>query len=627
MTSKQTVEQHTNGYGNGNGNGNGKHNAATQMKDFNTVWEPKAQSLAQPLPFRPDDQPIILERPSWWSHAFMWMIVSMTGAGLLWAALAPLDQSVPAVGKLEAESAAKELRAPNGGVVREVLVKDGDRVKKGQTLLILDTVAPQADLTALLKQKEMLTQENDFYKAILNGQIVSSNISGGSPELQQLLKSKAALIGENQYYQALVNGSDGVSKPSGDEFYANQQQLLTASRSEYKSRVEAARLQIEELKTQLNQANTQLASAQQQIPMYQQQINSASEKLAAAQRQYETAKLQLPNARERVETGKKLLATDEALLKKIEPALKAGAISDLQGQRQAQQILVRQNELSSSEGEVLSREEQLSTISGEIASRQGEISQRKTELMKTEAEVKRLQEEQNRLNVDINRASQQWENAIALSKKDVRTRIADNHKQIAQLDSQLARLQLDNQKKLSDINSQISKAQQAVQFQTIEAPVDGLVFNLKPTGPGYVVRQIDAEPVMSIVPDDKLVAKVYLTNRDIGQVVDKLTKEKDGLKVEVNVESFPSTEFGTLEGKLTSTSLGSDVLPPTQERPYYSFPAKIQLTNQTLKINGKEFRVQSGMAVNASIKVRKRTVLSIFTELFQKQVDNLETVR
>ena len=232
--------------------------------------------------------------------------------------------------------------------------------------------------------------------------------------------------------------------------------------------------------------------------------------------------------------------------------------------------------------------------------------------------------EQERLLVEINRAKEQMQNAIALSEKDNRTKISANHKQIAEIDSQLARLRLENKKKLDEIESQISKAKQAVQYQEMRAPVDGVVFNLKPTGPGYVVRQIDSEPVVTVVPDQNLVAKVYLTNRDIGQVVDRLKRENE-LNVEVNVDSLPATEFGTLQGKLKN--IGSDVLPPTQERPYYSFPATIELTNQTLKVGDKDIRLQAGMAVNASVKVRKRTVLSIFTELFQKQVDSLETVR
>ena len=640
MTNKQTTEHHGNGNGNGNGNGhangNGNghanghetHNVATQLKELETVWEPKEQPIIRtPLPFRPDDQPVILERPSWWSHAFVWMIIGVTGVGLLWAGFAPLDQTVPAQGKLEAEGAAKELRAPNGGVVREIYVKDGDRVTKGQVLLVLDSLAPQADLDALIRQRDVLLRENQFYNGQFKGQLTSASIANTSPEFQELLKAKVALLSENEYLTALANGKGTPTQTTSDAFLTNQQGLLAASRAESQSRQEAARLQIDGLQAQLAQVRTQLTAAESQIPKYNEQIQTSRERVQAALKQLESARQQLPNAEKSLATAKDLLASDQGLLEKIKPVVEQGALSDLQGRRQLQQVLTRRKELAASEAEILSRKEQISSILGEIADRQNEQTLRETELLKTQAEAQRLQEDQQRLNAEIDKAKKQWQNAIAFTEKDVRTKIADNQKRIAEIDSQLARLRLENQKKLDEIEAQITKARQAVQFQKIEAPVDGVVFNMKPTGSGYVVRQIDSEPVLSIVPDDKLVAKVYLSNRDIGQVVDRLTKDKDGLKVEVNVESFPSTEFGTLQGKLTSASLGSDVLPPTQERPFYSFPATIQLTNQTLKINGKEFRVQSGMAVNASIKVRRRTLLSIFTELFQKQVDNLETVR
>ncbi|MBD2183819.1 HlyD family efflux transporter periplasmic adaptor subunit [Planktothrix sp. FACHB-1355] len=671
MTNKQIVDSHS------HNNGNGKNNSATQVKDLNTVWiPPEAVSPAPPPPaFEPDNQPILLERPSWWSHAFVWLIVSVSGTALLWAAFAPLEQSVPATGKLEAEGAAKELKAPNGGVVREILVKDGDAVTKGQLLVTLDPTAPQADLDSLLKQRETLLRENQFYNAQFTG---ASTV--GSPEFQALTQSRAALLAENQYLKAQLNGAK-VSGGQGD-FFANQDGLLAASRAELRSRVEAARLQVQELQTQLAEVQVQLAATEAQLPTANQQLAAAKDRLTMAGVQLETAKAQvprakaqlemakaqvsstqarlqtaraqIPNASARVATAAALLNSDKDLLNRIEPVAQAGALAELQLKRQQQQVLLRQNELAQSESErltrqselaateteiltrqneitareadVLSRYQEIAAIQAEISNRQGEVAAREGELVRTQGEVERLKGERQRITVSIERAKQQLKNTIDLSAKDIFTKIADNHKRVADIDSQLGRLRLENKKKLDEIESQIQKAKQAVQYQELRSPVDGIVFDLKPNSSGYVVRAIDSEPVLKVVPTNKLVAKVYLTNRDIGQVVDRLNKDKE-LKVEVNVESFPSTEYGTITGKLTSVS--SDVLPPDQQeqRPYYAFPATIELETQTLKMGNREIKLQPGMAINASIKVRNRTVLSIFTELFQKQVDSLESVR
>ncbi|PMB30154.1 hypothetical protein CEN47_12465 [Fischerella thermalis CCMEE 5319] len=74
--------------------------------------------------------------------------------------------------------------------------------------------------------------------------------------------------------------------------------------------------------------------------------------------------------------------------------------------------------------------------------------------------------------------------------------------------------------------------------------------------------------------------------------------------------------------------VGSDALPPDQTHPYYRFPAKIRLEKQSLDIKGKSISLQSGMSITANIKVREeRRVMSLFTELFTKQVESLKEVR
>ena len=120
------------------------------------------------------------------------------------------------------------------------------------------------------------------------------------------------------------------------------------------------------------------------------------------------------------------------------------------------------------------------------------------------------------------------------------------------------------------------------------------------------------------MPADALVAKVDITNKDIGFV-------KEGMRVDVRIDSFPFSEFGDVKGELVS--IGSDALPPDQIHQYYRFPVKVKLDQQSLVVNGKKVPLQSGMSVSVNIRVRDRTVLSIFTDLFTSQTDSLKTVR
>jgi len=64
--------------------------------------------------------------------------------------------------------------------------------------------------------------------------------------------------------------------------------------------------------------------------------------------------------------------------------------------------------------------------------------------------------------------------------------------------------------------------------------------------------------------------------------------------------------------------IGSDALPPDQIRPFYSFPAKVQIDNSHFWLMvGKFLAVR--MSVSANIKLRQRTVMSIFN-LFSKKM-------
>ena len=90
-----------------------------------------------------------------------------------------------------------------------------------------------------------------------------------------------------------------------------------------------------------------------------------------------------------------------------------------------------------------------------------------------------------------------------------------------------------------------------IRYQDVRSPVDGVVFDLKPTGPGFVAQ--GSEPVMKIVPFSALQAKVEIESSDIGFV-------RVGRPADISIDSFPATDFGVLLG--TVKGIGSDALPP-----------------------------------------------------------------
>src|SRR5215468_3301649 len=78
-------------------------------------------------------------------------IVLIGGVGG-WAATSQLAGAVIAPGTIVVESSVKKVQHPTGGVVGEILVKEGDEVDEGQIVLRLDDTVTRATLGAVRSQ-------------------------------------------------------------------------------------------------------------------------------------------------------------------------------------------------------------------------------------------------------------------------------------------------------------------------------------------------------------------------------------------------------------------------------------------------------------------------------------------
>ena len=168
---------------------------------------------------------------------------------------------------------------------------------------------------------------------------------------------------------------------------------------------------------------------------------------------------------------------------------------------------------------------------------------------------------------------------------------------------------------IEDLKARITEADVNLRYQVLRSPVNGIVFDLKPRGKGYVAQS--TETVMKIVPYDTLQAKVEIPSSQIGFV-------RVGMPADLSIDSFPATDFGVLNGKVKS--IGSDALPPNQQdnRPEYRYPAIIAMDSQQLKLkSGKELPLQVGMSLSSNIKLRKVSYLQLLLGSFQNKVDSL----
>ena len=69
-----------------------------------------------------------------------------------WSAFAPLESAAIASGAVESESSRKTIQHLEGGIIREILVADGDVVRSGQILISLDDTKTRAEVQSLQGQ-------------------------------------------------------------------------------------------------------------------------------------------------------------------------------------------------------------------------------------------------------------------------------------------------------------------------------------------------------------------------------------------------------------------------------------------------------------------------------------------
>ena len=196
---------------------------------------------------------------------------------------------------------------------------------------------------------------------------------------------------------------------------------------------------------------------------------------------------------------------------------------------------------------------------------------------------------------------------------DGRRQVNQIDQQIEQIDAELAGLRSER----AQLNANLTEVRVTNKNQTLRAPVDGIVFDLKLNNPGYVSQSMSSEVMMKVVPFNTLEADVLIPSNKIGFV-------RQGQAADISIDSFPASDFGVLEG--TVESVGANALPPDpqQMREGYTYPAVIKLASQQLKLSsGKELPLQVGMSLTANIKLRSVSYLQLLLNTFQSKTDSL----
>jgi len=264
-----------------------------------------------------------------------------------------------------------------------------------------------------------------------------------------------------------------------------------------------------------------------------------------------------------------------------------------------QEQLKQAREIEEKNGEILER---YKTLAEKQVASELEMMSREVSYIQAVARVKELESQE--------------ENLTTTFRKDLRARLSDNTKRLAGIEADLSRSKLENNQRISEVEGRLAAAREALVYHEIKSPSAGTVFEIVYSKPGAVVAAKDV--ILKIVPDEELIAEVDITNHDIGFI-------SPGMPCEVEVDTFPKREFGFINGEIYL--VGADAIPPTDIKPFYSFPAKISLDRQSLTVRGKEIPLQPGMSVGVNIKVRDRLVINFLLDTLLRPMEKVRELR
>jgi len=160
----------------------------------------------------------------------------------VWAFLAPMDSSALAPGTVVVKSYRKTVQHLDGGIIAKILIKDGDLVTEGQTLLVLDDAQIKAQLEiaraqniTLAAQTARLRAERDQLKQISYPMLLDDTTDPRIMEAKlaenNVFKSrKAAYVGEISVLNERI--SQISSKIKGLQGQIDSKKQLTDSYSE-----------------------------------------------------------------------------------------------------------------------------------------------------------------------------------------------------------------------------------------------------------------------------------------------------------------------------------------------------------------------------------------------------------
>ena len=114
-----------------------------------------------------ENEEVLLKQSPFWARSITWTLIGGTLLGIGWLGFAKTEEIIVVQGKLEPIKKVVNAQIPRGGLIQEILVKEGDYVEKNQVLVRLDSKVSKSSVKNLLEIIELNESILKNFKTLL----------------------------------------------------------------------------------------------------------------------------------------------------------------------------------------------------------------------------------------------------------------------------------------------------------------------------------------------------------------------------------------------------------------------------------------------------------------------------
>lgn len=306
--------------------------------------------------------------PQVWTRGLLYLLVVFVSIVLPWAMLSKVDETGAARGRLEPKGKTIRLDAAVPGTVAEIRVKEGELVKKGQTLLVLESELVKAELRQVKDKLEgQLNRLSQFN--LLKNQLIVVLATQRQQNQAQELEKQAKIDQARQNLNSATNSYD-------------------LKKEEKLAQVNQARHILQHSQTANKLVENSLESTQREVERYRKLLQQRvipevkfvekQDIFQEKQKLYEQTKSDIEQAKLRLAEQQ---SSYESTLQQSETDIELAKLQ-LKEQERSYQTLAHSGKLS-----ILKTEEQLKNLETEITALKAESAQSQSQIQALEFQI------------------------------------------------------------------------------------------------------------------------------------------------------------------------------------------------------------------------------------------------